>query len=387
MKKYFFLAAMASVALASCTNDVPDASVNEQKEINFAAPVVGANSRSATSPEVGAIEGVKYPENENFTVYAMWSPNTYATWADSQNKLYMDRVECKRVDVTPANDYWAPEAKYYWPKNGKLTFAAYSPAVAHKESPYQGEGTFNYAEDGLTIENYRVYEDASKHYDLLYSTRSYNRVDNNETESVSDYDGVDLNFKHALSLIQFKVKTAATYSNNTITLTSIKVLNACAVGKFKENITDGASYNANPQWTELTDRFTTGYEAVVANQEVNNTATAISSYNDIIVLPQTLAASPIADSPKIQVQYNLTNPQSVTIPITLVINLADTNNDGTADYLQAGSVYVTEWEIGKKYTYTITIGLNEIHLAPYVTEWVTDLDGDSNADDDITVNY
>lgn len=367
MKKLFFIAAIASVAFASCVKNDPAPSVTEQHEITFAAPVVGTATKGETNPDVGQIEANKYPETELFAVYAMWAPDDLVKWGDASNVFYMDRVKCVK-NATLAQ--WDPEHTYYWPKNGTLSFAAYSPYVAHSNAPYQGQGTFNYAGDGLTIENYRVYEDASKHYDLLYSKRSLNRTASTETDQiVADYDGVDLTFNHALSAIDFKVKTYETYNDVTITLKSIKVLDACAVGKFKENVTDGTGYVPDPKWTDQTDRFNAGYEAVNANQTVTASESVLTNHNDIILLPQELKATTLADSPKIQVVYDMQNAGGAVVEVTQVVNLADVNNDGTEDYLSDGTNDIKVWEIGKRYTYVISIALNKVYFAPYVSNW------------------
>ena len=48
---------------------------------------------------------------------------------------------------------------------------------------------------------------------------------------------------------------------------------------------------------------------------------------------------------------------------------ADVNNDGTEDYLSDGTNDIKVWEIGKRYTYVISIALNKVYFAPYVSNW------------------
>ena len=374
MKKLFFIAAIASAALVSCTkNEV--AQVADQHQITFSTPVVGTATKA---PVIGQIDGNKYPEAEKFSVYAMWSPDDLNSWAASENSIYMERVLCAK-DGT--NAFWVPDHTYYWPKNGKLSFAAYSPADAHSDSPYMGQGTFNYYATGLLIENFRVDADPAKHFDLMYSTRSLNRTESTEAIAVPDYDGVDLTFQHALSAIDFKVMTKADYVDATITLKSIKVLDALCVGNFNENLVADAEYTVaagGSVWTPAAERCTDGYQALTADQVVtynSGTAQTLASHNDIILLPQDLTAGTLADSPKIEVVYELKNYQNNTVTVKQTVNLADVDNDGTADYLKNGAADITAWEIGKRYTYVIIIGLDKIYFAPYVTEW-----------DDVTVS-
>lgn len=372
MKKYFFFAACASVAFASCVNDELVGMEESRSKIVFEAPVVSPTTRTV----LGQITG-GYPVNEQFTVWAMWSDGSFGLWADPTNKMYIDRVVCKK-DAT--ENWWNPTTTYYWPKNGYLNFTAYSPSDAHSETPYEGQGTFSYASDGLHIENYRVSADASKHYDLLYSTRSLNREASEDKNNVTpNSNGVDINFRHALSAIDFKVKRADYIENTTtITLKSIKILNALCTGNFEEGVFDGASY-ANqtgfPKWTCGSERATQ-YTYFVGTQDVTKSSSVIDGHNDIILLPQTLLANPIVNSPTIEVSYEIT-ANAEAIPVTLKVNLADIDGDGSADYLGGYSDEllttsigdILSWEIGKRYTYLITIGLNGIYFKPYVEEW------------------
>ena len=379
MKKYFLLSALASVALVGCVNDDPVGMEESQNKIMFEAPVVSPSGRTV----VGQIDGNNYPEGESFSVYAMWSPDEMTAWAATENKLYMDRVTCSKNST---ENYWEPSPTYYWPKNGYLTFAAYSPKDAHSDSPYMGQGTFSYASDGLKIENYRVDSDASKHYDLLYSTRSYNRqtsTDKNNTTDTDNTDGVDINFKHALSAIDFKVKTAVGIDNSTttITLKSIKVLNALCVAQFEEGVEDGNEYKNKdgfPKWDNYGGERDDYTYIKNSTQVVNSTSAEIDKHNDIILLPQDLLNSTEpSKSPTIEVTYTI-EANADAVPVTLYVNLADVNGDNTADYLTGYSDEnlttsvgtIDAWKIGHRYTYIITIDLDKIYFKPYVEDWV-----------------
>ena len=373
MKEYFFFAACASVAFASCVNDELVGMEESRSKIVFEAPVVSPATRTVP----GQITG-DYPVNEKFTVWAMWSDGPFEKWADPTNKMYIDRVVCEK---NATKNWWNPTTTYYWPKNGYLNFTAYSPSDAHSETPYMGQGTFSYASDGLHIENYRVDPDASKHYDLLYSTRSLDREASQDKNDVTpNSNGVDINFKHALSAIDFKVKRANYIENTTtITLKSIKILNALCTGNFKEGVLDGNPYvteSGYPKWTCGSERATQ-YTYFVGSQDVTTSSSVITGHNDIILLPQALwNTSDIKQSPIIEVSYTI-QANADPVSVTLQVNLADIDGDGNADYLEGfeeetliNSVGdIESWEIGKRYIYMITIGLNGIYFKPYVEEW------------------
>lgn len=366
MKKLLFLAALSSVALASCVSDESPSidATPSGKAISFNAPVM----YSQTKTVAGEI-GTAYDKNEEFCVFAVWTPNTYTTWNDAANtpKWYMGTdTEGVRVkyngslsdgDDSNGKGAWEPSIPYYWPKNGYLTFAAYSPADANTTS-------ISYSSTGLTITGFQVNGDASKQYDLMFSERTYSRT-NNEDQAGTDYDGVDIKFKHALSSIKFKVKLKEDYGSDTeIELTEIKVDKVLSKGDFNETIADGASYSAAPAWSNHADEISTAYIAYpkttgTTQQVKYNGGTAQElkegpnqTSNDLILLPQTLENDAI-----ITVNYTIKSKDSAKIPQskTVIIN-----------------TLTPKWEIGTRYTYTIIFALDKIYFAPSVENWIDD---------------
>lgn len=371
MKKLLFLAAMSSVALASCVSDESPSidATPSGKAISFNAPVMYSQTKAVG--HTGEIVGT-YPTDEEFCVYAVWTPESYTEWNATGNSAqwYMSTggagikvTHNPLIDdtTTGSSGAWAPETNYYWPKNGYLTFAAYSPADAH--------GTFSYGEDGLTITNFDVNGTASTQYDLMYSERTYNKQKSTDgTNNI--YDGVDIKFNHALSSIKFKVKLYEDYDVNTIiTLTGITVNKVNSKGDFKETITDGASYDAAPEWTNQTDEISTAYIAYPKTTETQrvlyNGGTAQElkegpnqTSNDLILLPQTLT-----DNAIITVYYTIKSKDSGAINQSQTVKIND---------------YTPEWKIGKRYTYTIVFGLDKIYFAPEVDDWTDVTPGDIN---------
>ncbi len=365
MKKLLFLAAMSSVALASCVSDESPSidATPSGKAISFNAPVMYSQTKAVV--HTGEIVGT-YPTDEAFCVYAVWTPESYTKWDATGNsaKWYMSTggagIKVKYdagIDdgTTPGNGAWAPETNYYWPKNGYLTFAAYSPADA--------AGTFNYGANGLTITGFTVDGTASNQYDLMYSDRAYNKT-TSTVGSNTMYDGVDIKFYHALSSIKFKVKLYEDYDVNTIiTLTGITVNKVKSKGDFKETITDGASYDAAPEWTNQTDEISTAYRAYPKTTETQQvlynggTAQELTdgsnqTSNDLILLPQTLG-----DEAIITVNYTIKSKDSAEINQSAEVRIKS---------------LTPKWEIGTRYTYTIIFALDKIYFAPSVENWIDD---------------
>lgn len=381
MKRFLFLSALASVALASCVNDeamemTPQASDNQK--ISFNLPVVSGTTRAEMTPETpvpgeqAGAPGItdKYSTDEEFCVYACWTGGDYSTTAtwNAGSDLYMNDVMVKYSGA--GNNSWDPESAgnnpYYWPKTGKLTFAAYSPAKV------KNTFTHAYGKTGLTITDFAVADNVAEQYDLMYSTRSYNRtasvnqLTSGTEHTVDSYNGVDILFKHALSSIKFLVKSDADYTSagTEIKITKISILNAYEQGDFSENITDGGSYTADPKWANHETEFNyTAWNGTA--QLLNTTATALTGVTDIILLPQ--AFKHATNEVSIKVDYTIQNGSGPILAQTQTLSLATGNAGG---YYENAGTDIEEWEMGKRYIYTIIIGLEKIYFSPEVVEWV-----------------
>lgn len=330
----------------SCTkNEV--AQVAADQEITFTVPVVGPQ----TKVQYGEIEE-NYNVNEHFGVYAVHSAGNLTTWA--AGTLYMGTagvgLECLKGG---GEDYWAPATPYYWPKEGFLSFAAYS--------PFGVIGDVTYGAAGLSVVGHTVSTNTAEHVDFMYAPRVYNR--NSSTEEGDDddskykYDGVNILFEHAMSSIVFKVARKSGIDANTkITLKKITLTKPSLKADFKETITDGATYDASPKWSNWSseDDIVAYYNATGTQlteslvEYVNNTD------DDIILIPQTLT-----DNVKVVLEYTITNPGSHDLDQVSEIQL---------------NTHTPAWGMGTRYTYNITIGMEEIIFDPAVTPW-TDATG------------
>lgn len=377
MKKFFFLAALAGVALVGCTKNEP--AVNEEQQlITFASPVVSLNTKSATEVWNNYPTAEKY----NFAVWAKYfvdgsydnndyTTGTYTNWAAGQT--YMDEVVVKY-----GNNTWAPAQNYYWPKNGSLTFIAYSPASIAEITSVTG--------NGIQIKDHSVSTNPVDQLDILFSERAYNKqqVDDDTVtegtttgsmpENANDpYTGVHLSFKHALSSILFNIKTDNDYTTagTTITLTKIEVHQAVSKGSFNQNLADknGATTTdadaTAPAWT---------FDAtpVRADYVVDNTADielSTTAYYPAGIDNETDATNGLRATDLILLPQNLAG---VTLRVEYTIKNSDAESQELAQIaeLPLGTTAVAEWEMGKRYIYNITIGLDTIYFEPYVQDWV-----------------
>lgn len=378
MKRFLFMSALASVALASCVNDeaMENTSKASDQKITFNAPIVSGTTRVVYGEQPQGTD-MKYSTSENFRVYAFWSKDQLKnqSWVANgeEAKLYMNNVE-----VAHADGDWAPEHVsggnvYYWPKVGYLTFAAYSPSDVSNFNP-------TYDKDGLKINNFKVNSEVTKQYDLMFSNRSYDRTASenlldhvNDVHTGKSYNGVDILFKHALSSIKFKVKAAGEYTGTTIKITGITILNAYYQGNFAENYNETNDNNDDAKWTIISTPDVAEYAVWTGDQTVDSgTAQNLNDISDVILLPQLMKhdTSDPSKSVAVKVNYTITNSESVTLQQEAILYLDDQDNNGVNDdYYTDGTNAIPAWEMGKRYTYTINIGLNTIFFSPEVEYW------------------
>lgn len=390
MKKFFIFAAMASVALASCVkNDGPSASIDQNAEISFGLPVMSSVTKAA-----GVTEYVNpFDKTSTFGVWAHYSDNAWAAAAEV-SEVYMNEVEISYVGNDAVAQAWKNATKsYYWPKNGYLHFSAYA--------PYEAEVT-DLAEigaTGVTFTNYEVKQDLSNQRDLLFSERVYNATrDAQGTSTDPSYtDGVVVDFKHALSAVNFKVKLDKAYNDAEIIVTKIEIIGADSKGTFDQGLAAAAgslTADAKPAslgadysscWTttvpvtytayeetaegetpSVTDKYTSAEAIILTTDAVytHTKTTAADGKSTLMLLPQKFTAGD-----KIKVSYYIDNGTAYL--------------DQTHEFDLDGE----EWFRGYRHNYTITIGMTEIFFDPEVTAWVdNDYDGDEDGVQDEEIN-
>lgn len=358
MKKIALLAAMSFAALAACTKNEPAPSVSEQQEITFASPVVGVSTKV---PTPGLLSG-DYPTTQTFNVWAWYSEkDTY----DGNGVQYMTDVTVAYYsrnfnDAETEDGAWAPTPTYYWPKNGKLTFDAYSPTELKTLATVGCT-----ASEGLTIGNYTVPTTLDQQIDVLYSDRAADKVSTSFKPGTT-YEGVDIVFNHALAAVDFTIKQSEAYPAGTIKVKDI-VINALSNGNFAHNITYPAG-TVDPAWTDQNTALDynalkcADYAGSVQPVDAEGAAGAT-----VLVLPQDFSDE---NDVTITVNYYIKNQNEAELLQKAVFHLKEVANQSGEYQADQSSVTVDKWEMGKKYTYNLTIGLDDIFFAPRITEWV-----------------
>lgn len=364
MKKTLLIAAVASAALVSCSKD--QVVEVQQDEIKFS--VVADNATRAahvysTTFHMGA-----------FTVAADYSDNVYITG---------DEMSVTSVSNVTNTD---PTVKRYWPAvsvTKPVTFYAVADGGFVTTPPRVA--------NAVPTVDYTVEETVASQKDLLYAATKV-------TEKGSG--DVTLNFRHALSLIEFKAK--CTNKNLKVVVTGVRVGNVENAGVFtfpqdnqnKMIATDG-NFTENPDdeeegnptgvgtWNNTeasTNVYTVVFDAVDVIRQVpevvkpltyrnysagtsDNATPANNSAKSMILLPQTLdspwnpSSGNLISGSYLGVQCCIYNVENTVETLLYGIDNGNGTFTGKWANMPLGAVSSSPvWEPGKKYVYTFDFG-------------------------------
>ena len=336
MKKTLVFAALASVALVGCTKNVEVAN-NDLNEITFDTPVL------APATKADEIKGTTFPTSVDFAVFAWYNATPLTETNVAAGSLYMNDVtvnyDSTKNDDTDGAGAWKPASVYFWPKNGYLAFDAYSPSSVAATCD---------ATTGIAFSDFVASTSYDNQIDLLYSTRVINKQSSLE-DTNDTYDGVNIPFNHALSVVRVFVKASTATDANLIKVKSVKFKGIKNQGDFSQ-----------AKWTPEGDDV----NLVIGDAADSTSSFAISTAENKygqnhIVLPQVFTG----DSAVLEIKYDILGQGGVE-PLEQVakLNLASQSAVGAENH--TGS-----WLMGKRYNYHITFGLNEIYFAPSITDW------------------
>lgn len=329
MKKIIY-GAMAAAALLACSKEQVIEQNRANDEIGFS--VVAENQTKA--------EAVYDSNNtmEAFTVAATYTKDGSTSWY-FQNDLItkVQNGENYAWENTAATRYWSADGThdFYAIVNGEMTMAA--PTAAP---------TVNFKPD----------TDVAKQKDLLYAvTKGLKKSDNKE---------VALNFRHALSQIQFKAKN--TNPKLHVKISGVHVGNIQGEGKFNY-----PTETRPAEWVHLTDTptdYTVTFDEVEVAGDSKSVDLTCTKEKSMLLIPA--YSGPWAP------ERGEGNPP----PYAMRSTASAGASDGTGSYIAvkcqiynvAGDAYAStdvclyegwavigaffDWEQGKKYIYTLVFG-------------------------------
>ena len=349
MNKHIFYIAAACVALASCVKN----------EVRVNAP-----DQEITFQTVSTKAGAAFDKGHKFYSYAYFLEKG-KEW-DTANNLSTDaKAYIKNAQIYYDNqrgNYWAAADTYYWPKQGSLTFFAWTDDT---DAPSVGTGASVSCAPttGIKITNYSVKENKNK--DILVADIAKNKTANESVTGRDWSNGVPTVFRHALAKVEFKVNKKQAYPNVTFKVKSITLNNVSTKGTFTQG-----SPTESWGWSGQDTPDTLTVFSSTEGMEVTKTAgpgsaefDALTSTEDYsIVLPQNFNN----DTPTLTIVYDIITSYITDHPVT---------EEVTETKPLKGIYKISEdtsgWECKKKYILGITLGLNEIYWDPSVVDWDT----------------
>lgn len=292
MKKSFFLAAAAALAMTSCSNDEMT-DINNGNAIGFRA----ATQTRATETTTANLE--------NFFVTAFKGTTEY----------FSD-------EFTKDGSYFTSETAHYWPgDNSELSFFAYSP----EKEKLNGLSITN---SGITLSNFSPASEISDQVDFITATATGKKSENEAT-------GVELTFNHMLSQIEVRAKNM----NEGYVCKVVGV----RIGK---PVSKGSFIN---EWQFGTSPEKSNYEATCTEATLNGEAVSLMGEGgNAMLIPQQLTAwnsendkQNDAEGAYLAVKIQIETPNGVRL------------YPAKGDYDWAAVGIDTKWEAGKKYIYTL----------------------------------
>lgn len=337
MKKYLFLA-LGVAALTSCSSDEVT-ELNQGNEIKFSV-VADNDSRAHTV----------YCNNnlpQSFTLYAKYTKDG----GTAQN--FIPGEEFSTTDYITWTS--AEGATRYWPEDGSLDFFAVKNA--------------SLGADYRTIAAFTPAEKAKDQTDLIYAVATGKE----KAASIDANQAVALNFRHALSQIEFQAKNEN--PDLWVEILNVKVGNAKSEGDFTfpnvstkdnyENHTGAVTPNEEAgviTWTSQATPVNYKLDADLSSpvtllstqgvQPITYVQGDLTTYtNSMLLLPQTTAKWNGTEGSFLAVKCRIWNIIGGDTN-TKVLLYGDANGDGTAEGRWAFVPVDFSWAPGCKYIYT-----------------------------------
>lgn len=403
---YLLSATAAILTAVACTHVEPSRPAAELTDVpvlfdspvmhrmNTKAESVGAAPKAAETGENprNVLYSGKFPTNWSFCVEGRYYQGTYPGW--DKATLHMPQVEVLYDGgINPDTDgigAWSSDPAYYWVKNTKMAFQAFSPFSIKSENGVSmtSSGLQLGAEASGTMQDtYYAAQTDGTQADIMYADRIKD-IENSSNSVGTSYDGIQLQFRHAMSAIRFAVQTNGRFdAGTTVRLKQITLSGVCHKGIFRQIISDdGTAMTAS--WTKLsgseTDR--TSYQVInsqndkygkkgvllgggegykVPNwygrgtEEENPKDFHNPSVNDLVLIPQD-----ITEDMEIRIDYQLEIGTSIVQDYWYEAKLSDLVFKYADD-----SEAPQKFEMGHLYTFNIMLGMQIIRFEPVVDAW------------------
>ena len=351
MKKVIFGTALASMALLSaCSSDNELANVETAANNAIGFHVVGNKAETRATPITSS-----NLNTTDFNVYA-FTKDGKAFMGKSDTELAWNGINIKYKGGKW--DYANESDLRYWP-NTSLDFYAVNPGT-FEEGSYSEGMNGNYLWQ-ITPSSLKIYYGATDEYGHTSALDKTKNIDvmydiaKDQKYTAENGGKVTFQFKHILSQVVFKAKTAL--ENMEVNINEIKIHNIKYAGTFTltATSTESGTWTLNPILPGTDGKRHNAFTVVKGKDiKVTNTLTDISSATPMLNTPQTLKAW---DVTKTKEQADAADPIESYLEITCKIKQAGVYVFGSESKYE--TLYVpfgTEWQIGKRHIYPLIFG-------------------------------
>lgn len=296
MKKFFFCAAAAIVALASCSktqvvyNDAPE-------EIGFKA-VTGAITKAEQSGTLSGDMGV------------------FAFVNGANDQVYFENIKFTGTTVWTGGQYW--------PLQSSLNFVVYAPY-----------GTASYTTKKLTVtgvDNSSATE-IDDQTDYLYGAEYYDGIADATTGYDRESGQVATNFKHALA------KVTLSFTGSNVTVNSVSLVKPTLKGQY---VVDYAQPTPVAAWTataEDTDLTLTEFADVALNNSAQTVSIMVVPANDSdIIVNYTVTGSETPLDATIELDSAWASGTEYTYNISIVPNAIEFSQPTITDWTKPAAI-------------------------------------------------
>ena len=332
MKQKLFLAAMAAIAMTSCSND-------ETLEINTGTrQAIDFRTAMATRAAETTIATL-----DSFYVTAF-------------NENIIDLPYFKDLKFKKEGSFFVSEDKYYYPGDGTdLTFYAYAPSAEELGSGSNLE--IDNTIKNLTLKGFSPADSIPDQVDFIATKTTGNNKNN--------VDSVPLVFKHCLSQIEIKAIQQNPNNSYSFEIKGVRIAQAISKGDF--DFTAFASESESESGWNLsayTDKQIYTYE-FDEPKDMAQGASLMDKCGGAMLIPQQLTAWDVVN-----------NKENTRKGAYISLLLRITTKDGALVYpfkedAEAGKEYAwaaipvdTKWEAGKKYVYRLNFANGAGYVDP-----------------------
>src|SRR5574344_3374 len=372
MKKiYFVIAALAGLMLASCTKTDVAISNSENYPITYQAIQTAVSTKALGSNK-------EFATDKSFGSYAFMTA-AGKTWSSnaSTSQLYINNAKIEYFTdaqdvngVTMSAASWHENNKVnYWPKQGALTFFAYT--------PYADAAVTCSNTTGIVAADYDVDATANINKDFMVADIAADKT----TNAVSYLkNGVPTLFRHKLCTVGFTIKTDRDYAPKfgTVTagnyeagdklyeLTSITIKNVSSKATFTQGIAAPASAGVWASYGTADKKYSI-YTAPATPLVINSSAQGAKTLTQNTFIPQVFTTGATSDA-VVEVVYTIKTFTAAGNGTDASTFAKETVTETKKLYdLQSGFSYA--WGMNKAITYNLTIGADIIYWDPAVVDW------------------